>query len=161
LGDWADVLEALGFEVVPPLLDPDLYIVERAGDQGVAGVDGAGQKVGCVQAARCCFAGEADRRKEFLVPCPGEVCVEQVVAERGRLEGMELDREGRSQAFAVIGDAAITRNARSAPLFMHPGSANGEHPIGHDEIQYVIAGQGEVVSDGEERLLIAGMAGYL
>ena len=44
---------------------------------------------------------------------------------------------------------------------LHRGSAIGEHPIAHDEVYYVVAGQGEVVSDGQRAVLKPGMAAYL
>lgn len=41
------------------------------------------------------------------------------------------------------------------------GAAIGEHPIAHDEVYYVTAGEGVVVSDGKEAWLRPGMAAYL
>jgi len=60
-----------------------------------------------------------------------------------------------------ISDAVAQRTMDFRRRVLHPGSAIGEHPIDHDEVYYVLAGQGEVVSDGERRILTAGMAAYL
>ena len=43
---------------------------------------------------------------------------------------------------------------------LHPGAAIGEHPIDHDEVYYVLSGEGEVVSDGQTARLGPGMAAY-
>jgi mannose-6-phosphate isomerase-like protein (cupin superfamily) len=43
---------------------------------------------------------------------------------------------------------------------LHPGAAIGEHPIGHDEVYYVLSGEGEVFSDGQVARLGPGMAAY-
>ncbi len=67
---------------------------------------------------------------------------------------------GMSTAYR-ISDAAPGRTMEFRRRVLHPGSAIGEHPIDHDEVYYVLAGQGEVVSDGETRMLMAGMAAYL
>jgi mannose-6-phosphate isomerase-like protein (cupin superfamily) len=44
---------------------------------------------------------------------------------------------------------------------LHLGAAIGEHPIDHDEVYYVLDGEGEVVSDGVRAVLKPGMAAYL
>lgn len=67
---------------------------------------------------------------------------------------------GMSTAYR-ISDAVAQRTMEFRRRVLHPGSAIGEHPIDHDEVYYVLSGQGEVVSDGERRLLTAGMAAYL
>ena len=41
------------------------------------------------------------------------------------------------------------------------GSAIGEHAIAHDEVYYVLDGEGEVVSDGQRAMLKPGMTAYL
>ena len=43
---------------------------------------------------------------------------------------------------------------------LHPGAAIGEHSIDHDEVYYVLSGEGEVISDGQTARLGAGMAAY-
>lgn len=67
---------------------------------------------------------------------------------------------GMSTAYR-ISDAVAGRTMEFRRRVMHPGSAIGAHPIDHDEVYYVLSGQGEVVSDGETRLLAPGMAAYL
>jgi acetyl esterase/lipase/mannose-6-phosphate isomerase-like protein (cupin superfamily) len=67
---------------------------------------------------------------------------------------------GMSTAYR-ISDVAPGRMMEFRRRVMHVGSAIGEHPIDHDEVYYVLAGQGEVISDGEKRTLTAGMAAYL
>jgi mannose-6-phosphate isomerase-like protein (cupin superfamily) len=44
---------------------------------------------------------------------------------------------------------------------LHVGAAIGPHPINHDEVYYVLSGEGEVVSDGATHRLRPGMAAYL
>jgi mannose-6-phosphate isomerase-like protein (cupin superfamily) len=44
---------------------------------------------------------------------------------------------------------------------LHVGAAIGEHVIAHDEIYYVLSGEGEVISDGKRAQLKPGMAAYL
>jgi mannose-6-phosphate isomerase-like protein (cupin superfamily) len=41
------------------------------------------------------------------------------------------------------------------------GAAIGLHPIDHDEVYYVLEGEGEVVSDGKRARLTRGMTAYL
>ena len=41
------------------------------------------------------------------------------------------------------------------------GAAIGVHPIAHDEVYYVLSGEGEVESDGVRRRVRAGDAAYL
>jgi acetyl esterase/lipase/mannose-6-phosphate isomerase-like protein (cupin superfamily) len=67
---------------------------------------------------------------------------------------------GMSTAYR-ISDAAPGRTMEFRRRVLHPGSAIGEHPIDHDEVYYVLAGEGEVVSDGERHILKPGMAAYL
>lgn len=43
---------------------------------------------------------------------------------------------------------------------LHPGAAIGEHPIDHDEVYYVLSGQGEVFSDGQTARVGPGTAAY-
>lgn len=67
---------------------------------------------------------------------------------------------GMSTAYR-ISDAAPARAMEFRKRVLHPGAAIGEHPIGHDEVYYVLSGRGEVVSDGERAELGPGMAAYL
>lgn len=60
-----------------------------------------------------------------------------------------------------ISDAVPERTFEFRKRALHPGSAIGLHPINHDEIYYVLSGEGVVHSDGEEQTLTGGMAAYL
>lgn len=69
-------------------------------------------------------------------------------------------RIGMSTAWR-ISDAVPVRAFEFRKRALHPGSAIGLHPINHDEIYYVLSGEGIVHSDGEEQTLTEGMAAYL
>lgn len=69
-------------------------------------------------------------------------------------------RIGMSTAWR-ISDAVPVRAFEFRKRALHPGSAIGIHPINHDEIYYVLSGEGVVHSDGEEQTLTEGMAAYL
>ncbi len=60
-----------------------------------------------------------------------------------------------------ISDAVPVRAFEFRKRALHPGSAIGLHPINHDEIYYVLSGEGVVHSDGEEQTLTEGLAAYL
>jgi len=67
---------------------------------------------------------------------------------------------GMSTAYR-ISDVVPGRNMEFRKRVMHVGAAIGPHPIDHDEVYYVLSGEGEVVSDGVTTKLTAGMAAYL
>jgi mannose-6-phosphate isomerase-like protein (cupin superfamily) len=67
---------------------------------------------------------------------------------------------GMSTAYR-LSDAVPNRNMEFRRRVLHVGAAIGPHPIDHDEVYYVLAGQGEVVSDGQASRLTPGMAAYL
>ena len=67
---------------------------------------------------------------------------------------------GMSTAYR-ISDAAPGRSMEFRKRILHVGAAIGEHPIDHDEVYYVLSGEGEVLSDGEKKALKPGMAAYL
>ena len=67
---------------------------------------------------------------------------------------------GMSTAYR-ISDGVPNRTFEFRRRILHVGAAIGPHIINHDEIYYVLAGAGEVVSDGRTALLRAGMAAYL
>jgi len=69
-------------------------------------------------------------------------------------------RIGMSTAWR-ISDAVAVRSFEFRKRALHPGAAIGLHPINHDEIYYVLSGEGVVHSDGEEAALTEGMAAYL
>lgn len=68
---------------------------------------------------------------------------------------------GTSTAFRISDAAPQPRAMEFRRRVLHIGAAIGEHPISHDEVYYVLDGEGEVVSDGKRARLGPGMAAYL
>jgi mannose-6-phosphate isomerase-like protein (cupin superfamily) len=60
-----------------------------------------------------------------------------------------------------ISDVAPNRTMEFRKRVLHVGAAIGPHPINHDEVYYVLSGEGDVVSDGVTTKLTPGMAAYL
>ena len=60
-----------------------------------------------------------------------------------------------------ISDVVPNRTMEFRKRVLHLGAAIGPHPIAHDEVYYVLSGEGEVVSDGATTKLTPGMAAYL
>jgi mannose-6-phosphate isomerase-like protein (cupin superfamily) len=60
-----------------------------------------------------------------------------------------------------ISDAVPNRMMEFRKRTLHVGSAIGLHVLSHDEVYYVVEGEGEVESDGTKRRMTAGMAAYL
>ena len=67
---------------------------------------------------------------------------------------------GMSTAYR-ISDVAPNRTMEFRKRALHRGAAIGAHVIAHDEVYYVLSGEGEVVSDGTTARLTPGMAAYL
>jgi len=67
---------------------------------------------------------------------------------------------GMSTAYRIF-DGVPARTMEFRKRVLHPGAAIGAHVIAHDEVYYVLAGEGEVVSDGATARLGPGMAAYL
>lgn len=67
---------------------------------------------------------------------------------------------GTSTAYR-ISDAVPGRTMEFRKRVLHPGAAIGLHPLAHDEVYYVLSGEGEVQSGAERRRLGPGMAAYL
>lgn len=67
---------------------------------------------------------------------------------------------GMSTAYR-ISDAVPNRSMEFRRRILHRGAAIGPHPIDHDEVYYVLSGEGEVTSDGTTHRLRRGMAAYL
>jgi len=67
---------------------------------------------------------------------------------------------GMSTAYR-ISDAVPGRKMEFRKRALHRGAAIGQHVIAHDEVYYVLSGEGEVVSDGKTARLKPGMAAYL
>jgi mannose-6-phosphate isomerase-like protein (cupin superfamily) len=68
---------------------------------------------------------------------------------------------GMSTAYRISDAAPQPRAMEFRRRILHRGAAIGEHPIDHDEVYYVLDGEGEVISDGQRARLIKGMAAYL
>ena len=60
-----------------------------------------------------------------------------------------------------ISDGVPQRTMEFRKRALHRGAAIGLHPINHDEVYYVLAGQGDVTSDGVTKRLGPGAAAYL
>jgi mannose-6-phosphate isomerase-like protein (cupin superfamily) len=68
---------------------------------------------------------------------------------------------GMSTAYRISDAVPQPRTMEFRRRILHVGAAIGEHPIAHDEVYYVLEGEGEVVSDGKRATLRKGMAAYL
>ncbi|WP_292959837.1 cupin domain-containing protein [Novosphingobium sp. UBA1939] len=68
---------------------------------------------------------------------------------------------GMSTAWRISDAVPQPRRMEFRRRTLDVGAAIGEHPIAHDEVYYVLDGEGEVVSDGRRAVLKAGMAAYL
>lgn len=68
---------------------------------------------------------------------------------------------GMSTAYRISDAVPQPRAMEFRRRILHRGAAIGEHPIDHDEVYYVLEGEGEVVSDGQRARLTRGMAAYL
>ena len=68
---------------------------------------------------------------------------------------------GRSTAYRISDIVPQPRTMEFRKRVLHKGAAIGLHPIAHDEVYYVLSGEGEVTSDGVTRRLRPGMAAYL
>lgn len=68
--------------------------------------------------------------------------------------------EGMSTAYRISDDVP-NRAMEFRKRALHPGASIGLHPIAHDEVYYVVSGQGVVTSDGVETAVKAGDAAYL
>ena len=66
---------------------------------------------------------------------------------------------GMSTAYR-ISDAVPNRTMEFRKRALHTGAAIGDHVIAHDEVYYVLSGEGEVMSDGKHAMLKPGMAAY-
>ena len=60
-----------------------------------------------------------------------------------------------------ITDGVPGRTMEFRKRALHKGAAIGAHAIDHDEVYYVLSGQGEVEADGVKAPLTPGMAAYL
>ena len=67
---------------------------------------------------------------------------------------------GMSTAYR-ISDAVPGRTMEFRKRVLHVGAAIGPHPLAHDEVYYVLSGEGSVSSGREHKPLRPGMAAYL
>jgi mannose-6-phosphate isomerase-like protein (cupin superfamily) len=68
---------------------------------------------------------------------------------------------GMSTAYRISDAAPQPRAMEFRKRVLHKGAAIGLHPITHDEVYYVLSGEGNVTSDGVTQRLKPRMAAYL
>ncbi len=68
---------------------------------------------------------------------------------------------GMSTAYRISDAVPQPKTMEFRKRVLHKGAAIGLHPIAHDEVYYVLSGEGEVTSDGVTRRLKPRMAAYL
>jgi mannose-6-phosphate isomerase-like protein (cupin superfamily) len=95
----------------------------------------------------------------FLLAAPPMVVVNErdVVREEAPPHGAI----GMSTAYRISDVVPQPKTMEFRKRVLHKGAAIGLHPIAHDEVYYVLSGEGEVTSDGVTRRLKPGMAAYL
>jgi mannose-6-phosphate isomerase-like protein (cupin superfamily) len=94
----------------------------------------------------------------LLAAAPAAVIVDE--RETRREEAPPHGAIGMSTAFR-ISDGVPERTMEFRRRILHVGAAIGPHLINHDEVYYVLSGEGEVQSDGRLSRLGPGMAAYL
>ena len=93
-----------------------------------------------------------------LQPAPPMVVIDE--RDKVREEAPPHGAIGMSTAYR-ISDGVPQRTMEFRRRVLHVGAAIRVHPIDHDEVYYVLSGEGEVVSDGRTERLGPGMAAYL
>ena len=68
---------------------------------------------------------------------------------------------GMSTAYRISDAAPAPREMEFRKRVLHRGAVIGLHPINHDEVYYVLSGEGDVTSGGVTQRLKPGMAAYL
>jgi mannose-6-phosphate isomerase-like protein (cupin superfamily) len=68
---------------------------------------------------------------------------------------------GMSTAYRISDAAPQPRAMEFRKRVLHKDAAIGLHPISHDEVYYVLSGEGDVTSDGVTARLKSGTAAYL
>src|SRR6476660_8930089 len=68
---------------------------------------------------------------------------------------------GMSTAYRISDSVPQPRMMEFRRRILDRGAAIGEHLIAHDEVYYVLEGEGEVLSDGKRARLVKGMTAYL
>lgn len=95
----------------------------------------------------------------FMAAAPPMAVIDE--ADTVRREPPPHGAIGMSTAWRISDFAPQPRRMEFRRRTLEPGAAIGEHPIAHDEIYYVLEGEGEVVSDGQRATLKPGMTAYL
>lgn len=95
----------------------------------------------------------------MLLQAPPMVVVDE--AETVVREAPPHGEIGMSTAYRISDAAPQPRSMEFRRRVLDVGAAVGEHPISHDEVYYVTAGRGIVVSDGVEAEIGPGIAAYL
>lgn len=94
----------------------------------------------------------------MLMAAPAAVFVDEQDVRRA--EPPPHAGKGMSTAYR-ISDAAPNRTMEFRKRVLHKGASIGLHVVTHDEVYYVLSGQGDVTSDTQTRRLTAGAAAYL
>ncbi|TZG27332.1 cupin domain-containing protein [Sphingomonas montanisoli] len=95
----------------------------------------------------------------FLAAAPPMVVVNE--ADVMRDEPPPHGQIGMSTAYRISDAVPKPRTMEFRKRVLHVGAAIGLHPIAHDEVYYVLSGEGVVSSDGVEKMIGPGMAAYL
>ena len=95
----------------------------------------------------------------LLAAAPAMMVIDE--AQTVRREPPPHGEIGMSTAYRISDAAPQPRTMEFRRRVLDVGAAIGEHPIAHDEVYYVTAGEGVVTSDGKEARLRPGMAAYL
>lgn len=87
-----------------------------------------------------------------------------VVVDERDIRQQELPPHGQigmSTVYRISDAAPAPREMEFRKRILHKDAAIGLHPISHDEVYYVLSGEGEVTSDDVIRRVRAGMGVYL
>ncbi|MES2290224.1 MAG: cupin domain-containing protein [Pseudomonadota bacterium] len=95
----------------------------------------------------------------LLAAAPPMVVVDEAAVRRE--EAPPHGAIGMSTAYRISDAVPAPKTMEFRKRVLHPGAAIGPHPIAHDEVYYVLSGEGEVTSDGAAKPLKPGMAAYL
>ncbi len=68
---------------------------------------------------------------------------------------------GMSTAYRISDAVPAPRSMEFRKRVLHVGAAIGLHPIDHDEVYYVLSGEGDVTCDGKVQRLKPAAAAYL
>lgn len=68
---------------------------------------------------------------------------------------------GMSTVYRISDAVPAPRSMEFRKRVLHRQAAIGLHPINHDEVYYVLTGEGDVTSDGVTQRVKPGMAAYL